>query len=527
MSLARARGAVIDGIEAHIIEVEAHISSGLPYMAIVGLGDTAVNEARDRVRAAILNSGARWPDGRITVGLSPAWLHKRGSGLDLAIATAILAADGQLPAGRVVQPVQFAELGLDGRARPVAGAVVAAVTVVRELGRNPSDAQPRLAVALRSAAEAALIPGLSVSGITHLAEWMHQLSGCWPAGWDPQTVVEPIAGGQEPLAAGLGGVPDAVDLADVHGQPEAVAALELAAAGGHHLSMVGRPGVGKTMLAERLPTLLPDLDDADALTVTAIRSVLGGLPTGLIRRPPFQAPHHTATMPALVGGGAGGQARPGQITLAHAGVLFLDEAPEFPSACLEALRQPLESGRVCISRSGFTTSLPARFQMVLAANPCPCGNAMGNGRDCRCSSVDRRRYSRRLSGPLLDRVDIHLQVHAPQIDQWSKTPTTTSAIARERVRQARERAAARAAAHGMPSPHNSAIPGRLLRRELAPEPAAANLLGDSVRRGALSARAADRAIRVAWTISDCAGAGRPGLAEVGRALSLRGDAVAA
>jgi magnesium chelatase family protein len=250
--------------------------------------------------------------------------------------------------------------------------------------------------------------------------------------------------------------------------------------------------------------------------------VVGRLPTGLIRRPPFQAPHHTATLAALVGGGAGGQVRPGQVTLAHGGVLFLDEAPEFSSSCLEALRQPLESGRVCISRSGFTTELPSRFQMVIAANPCPCGNATGNGRDCRCSSLDRRRYERRLSGPLLDRVDIHLRVHAPQIDRWSSSGGSTSAESRCRVVAARDRSRARCRRLGMPAVLNSAIPTGMLRRELAPEAPAAELLGESVKRGALSARAADRAIRVGWTIADCSGVDRPGLQQVGQALALRG-----
>lgn len=509
MSLARAHGVVISGVDAHLVEVEAHLSSGLPGMSIVGLGDTAVCEARDRVRAAVLNSGARWPQVRITVGLSPASLHKRGSGLDLAIASAILAADGQIPAEPLADAILFAELGLDGRVRPVRGAVVAAVAGVRS-GRS------RIVVAQRNAAEAGVVPGITAVGVASLRHWGQIVTG---------------GAVDDPAPDELAADPDMTldravvepDLADVLGQPEAIAALEIAAVGGHHVAMVGRPGVGKTLLAERLPSILPDLTDDDALTVTAIRSVVADV-RGLIRRPPFQSPHHTATVAALVGGGRGGQPTPGAVTLAHAGVLFLDEAAEFGSACLESLRQPLESGVVSIARAGFTARMPARFQLILAANPCPCGLGDGAGEECRCRSVDRRRYRAKLSGPLMDRVDIRLALGPPSRTSWSlEADSQGSAPVRERVREARERADRRCRALGLEPALNGAQPSASLRGPLAPDPAAAGVLGTAVAAGRLSARGADRAIRVSWSLADLAGCSRPSLEHIGRALTLRGD----
>ncbi len=509
MSLARAHGVVISGVEAHLVEVEAHLSSGLPGMAIVGLADTAVGEARDRVRAAVLNSGARWPQVRITVGLSPASLHKRGSVLDLAIASAILAADGQIPREPLADAILFAELGLDGQVRPVRGAVVAAVAAVRS-GRG------RIVVAQANAAEAGIVPGITALGVSSLRQWGQILTGAH------------MDGSQEEGAAALpeaseGPVPPEPDLADVLGQPEAVAALEVAAVGGHHVSMTGRPGVGKTLLAERLPTILPDLADDDALTVTAIRSVVSDV-RGLVRRPPFQSPHHTATVAALVGGGRGGQPTPGAVTLAHAGVLFLDEAAEFGSACLESLRQPLESGVVSIARAGFTARMPARFQLVMAANPCPCGLGDGSGEQCSCRSQDRRRYRARLSGPLMDRVDIRVVLGPPDRRSWSvRSGGTDSSTVRARVALARGLALRRCAALELPALLNGAQPAALLRGPLAPVPAVADVLGAAISSGRLSARGADRAIRVAWSLADLSASDRPGLEHVGHALTLRGD----
>ncbi|MGB7983514.1 MAG: ATP-binding protein [Candidatus Nanopelagicales bacterium] len=432
----------------------------------------------------------------------------------LAIASAILAADGQIPAEPLAEAILFAELGLDGRVRPVRGAVVAAVAAARA-GR------PRVVVAARSAAEADVVPGVTAIGVASLRQWGQMLTGATV----DEVLDDPIGEGHVG-AAGTGPeqpAPAPRDLADVLGQPEAVAALEVAAVGGHHVAMIGRPGVGKTLLAERLPTILPDLTDADALTVTAIRSIVADV-SGLVRRPPFESPHHTATVAALVGGGRGGQPTPGAVTLAHGGVLFLDEAAEFGAACLESLRQPLEAGVVCIARAGFTSRMPARFQLVLAANPCPCGVGDGNGAQCRCRSQDRRRYLARLSGPLMDRVDIRLTLGPPGRSTWSaNSGDADSATVRARVSEARIRTADRCAALGLASLPNGAQPSALLRGVLAPDPGAADLLGAAITSGRLSARGADRAIRVAWSLADLARAGRPGLDEVGRALTLRGE----
>jgi magnesium chelatase family protein len=509
MSLARTYGVVISGVDAHLVEVEAHLVTGLPGMSIVGLADTAVGEARDRVRAAVLNSGARWPERRITVGLSPASLHKRGSGLDLAIATAILAADGQIPKEAGADTILFGELGLDGRVRPVRGAVVAAVAA-RRAGRR------RIVVARESAAQAGVVPDVRSMGVGSLGQWARILVGAESPGESADAADgehAPDSGGQ---AAEL------LDLADVRGQGEAVAALEVAAAGAHHLAMIGRPGVGKTMLAARLPTILPELTDDEALTATAIRSVVADV-HGLLRRPPFQAPHHTATVAALVGGGRGGQPYPGAVTLAHAGVLLLDEAAEFGAACLEALRQPLESGTVTIARAGFAATMPARFQLVLAANPCPCGMGDGSGESCSCRSVERRRYLARLSGPLMDRVDIRLALAPPGRSIWALDSVPEgSGVVRSRVRAARDRGALRCLRLDLPPMPTGAYPSAALRGVLAPHPRAADLLASALAKGRVSARGADRAIRVAWTLADLAGVDRPGIEQVGHALTLRG-----
>jgi magnesium chelatase family protein len=504
MALARSRGAVITGVDAHLVEVEAHLSAGLPGMSIVGLADTAVSEARDRVRAAILNSGARWPALRITVGLSPASLHKRGSGLDLAIASAILAADGQVPRDPLEGCVLFGELGLDGRARPVRGVVAVAVAAARA-------GMSRVVVPARAAGQAALVPGITALGVLSLRHWTAVVTGqALPE--EPGPTAGPAT--DDPRAAGP-------DLADVRGQAEAVAALEVAAVGGHHVAMVGRPGVGKTLLAERLPTILPDLGDEDALMVTSIRSLVADV-EGLVRRPPFQAPHHTASVAALVGGGRAGQPLPGMVTLSHAGVLFLDEAAEFSPACLEALRQPLESGSVTIARAGLTARMPARFQLVMAANPCPCGMGDGRGEACTCPSAQRRRYLARLSGPILDRVDIRLALGQPDRVWTPEGSSSTSQQVRERVGAARARGRGRCLRLGLPSMLNGAYPAALLRTALRPQGAAGDLVASAVSAGRLSARGADRAIRVAWSLSDLAGAERPGLPHVGQALTMRG-----
>lgn len=513
MSLARAQGVVIGGVDGHLVQVEAHLSPGLPGMSIVGLADTAVGEARDRVRAAVLNSGARWPQRRITVGLSPASLHKSGSGLDLAIASAILAADGQMPVDPLHEALMFGELGLDGQVRPVRGAVVAAIAGLRA-------GFTRVVVARPDAAQAGVVPGIDVVAVSSLRHWGQLVAGATPDDEEPIGCGPGVLPTPEGPAAGPA---RQLDIAEVRGQPEATAALEVAAVGGHHLAMVGRPGVGKTLLAERLPTILPDLTDSDALQVTAIRSVVSDL-AGLVRRPPFEAPHHTASLAALVGGGRGGQPTLGAVTRAHAGVLFLDEAAEFSSACLESLRQPLESGVVHIARAGFTARLPARFQLVLAANPCPCGVGDAIGDECTCTSLNRRRYRAKLSGPLMDRVDIRLELGPPGQASWSQPGSgDDSATVRDHVAVARERSIRRCRRASLPEVLNGAQPASALRSVLAPDPVATDVLGAAIAQGRLTARGADRAIRVAWSLADLSGDDRPGLDHVGRALTLRGD----
>jgi magnesium chelatase family protein len=394
-------------------------------MILVGLPDTALREARDRIRAAIVNSGEDWPQRKITVGLSPASMPKRGSWFDLAIAVGVLTAAGKVPRAAVDGVMFFGELGLDGRLRPVRG-VLPAVAAAADEGFG------KVMVAEQNAAEAALVPGVHViaaSSLTSAADWLRGTPGLH--GDPPAAEFEggqELAGGRpvngQGSSGGSGGparsrdAPAAgadtamtPDLAEMLGQSMARRAAEVCAAGGHHLSLLGPPGAGKTMLAERIPTILPRLDTAAALEVTAIHSVAGTLPprVPLLTDPPFLAPHHTATKAAIVGGGSG-FIRPGSASLAHRGVLFLDEAPEFGRDVLDALRQPLEAGEVVVARSGVTTRFPARFTLVLASNPCPCARVAGPAEGCSCSPATRRRYLGRISGPLLDRVDVKIEL---------------------------------------------------------------------------------------------------------------------
>jgi magnesium chelatase family protein len=509
MALARAWSVGLTGIDGQPVEVEAHLANGLPGLTVVGLPDAAVNESRDRVRAAVLNSGENWPQQRITVGLSPATLRKHGSAFDLAMAAAVLCAAGRLPASALQQIVLFGELGLDGRVRPVRG-VLPAVLAAALAGFG------RVAVPVAGAAEARLVPGVEVWPVGSLTELLASLRD--GRARPPHDVDhEPTAGGDQPNPN------DAeADLADVLGQPSGRRAIEVAAAGGHHTLLLGDPGTGKTMLAARLPGLLPDLDQAAALEVTALHSVAGVLPASgpLITRPPFRDPHHTASVASLVGGGSG-IARPGQVSLAHNGVLFLDEAPEFHSGVLDALRQPLESGHVTIARAGGVARYPARFLLVLAANPCGCATTSGAAASCSCSPVVRRRYLARLSGPLLDRVD--LQVRMDPVSRAElladRGNAESSEVVAKRVLLARENAARRLA--GTPWRTNADVPGRELRRRFAPPRAAIRSAERALDIGLLSARGLDRVLRVAWTLADLAGRARPGSDEIEEALYLR------
>ncbi|MBO2455292.1 YifB family Mg chelatase-like AAA ATPase [Actinomadura barringtoniae] len=507
MALAKTRSVALVGVEGFVVDVEAAITSGVPGLHLVGLPDAALNEARDRVRAAIFTSTSEdWPNRHVTVSLFPASLPKRGSIFDVAIAIALLAAAEAIPARACADLVMIGELGLDGRIRAVPG-VLPAVLAAANAGYGA------VVVPQANAAEADLVPDLKVIGAASLRALLCHLRDEPPPAEDEEETPDSPAARVRDQRPGL-------DLADVRGQAEARRALEISAAGGHHLYFSGPPGCGKTMLAERLPTLLPSLEPEAALEVTAIHSVAGALPPGqpLITKPPFCAPHHTATRAAMVGGGSGRVLQPGAVSLAHRGILFLDEAPEFIGGVLDALRQPLEEGEVRIARSEGTASFPAAFTLVLAANPCPC--AAAKDVDCSCAPSIRRRYLARISGPLLDRIDLKLELHpATRAElRYDLEFAESSDVVAERVLMARQRTADRLS--DTPWRSNSAIPGPELRRRFTPPPEAMKSADDALSNGTLSARGLDRVLRVAWTIADLAGRDLPNADDVGGALAL-------
>ena len=520
MGLAHTLAVTLTGLAGHIVDVEAHAVQGLPGFTLVGLPDAAVRESRERVRAALSTCGVTWGEQRLTVNLSPADLRKTGTGLDLALALAVLGARGRLgrsTAGLLRRTVYIGELGLDGSVHSVRGVLPSVQAAV-------AAGVEEIVVAREAAAEAELVPGARVTAISHIGQLVDRYGGRLSAA--VAAAVEQIAELRDDADPAAAQDREPPDLADVVGQAEARRALEVAAAGGHHLIMVGPPGTGKTMLAERLPSILPPLERSDAVTVTSIHSVAGTFNPahGLITRPPLRAPHHTATRAAVVGGGSG-LPRPGDVSLAHRGVLFLDEAPEFSAGVLDCLRQPLESGTVTIDRVGGRASYPAAFQLVLAANPCPCGKAGGRGLECTCTSLQRRRYFSRLSGPLLDRVDIQVEVAAVSAaDLAGPAGNESSAVVAQRVLRARRAAERRLA--GTPWRLNAEVPGSYLRGPNGglSAPLSRRLMS-ALERGDLSLRGVDRVLRLAWTLADLEGADALTLTQIGTALALRTSGV--
>lgn len=514
MSMGRAQSVVLIGMQGHVIDVEADVGTSLPAFVLLGLPDASLRESQDRIRSAAANSGLALPRRRLTVNLLPASLPKSGSGVDLAILMSAWAADHRVTG--TAHTAFIAELGLDGRLRPVSG-VLPCVVAAAAAGIE------QVVVSADNAAEASLIPGIDVLAASHVgdvaAAFQHPEA-------DPPAVVSPM--GLQRIThstvapAASGSVSTSGDLSEVRGQHEARFALEVSAAGGHHMMLMGAPGAGKTMLAERMPSILPPLTDQEAMEVTAIASVSSGAAavTQLHRQAPYESPHHSATAPAIIGGGSR-VPMPGAITRSHRGVLFLDEAPEFQRRVLDSLRQPLETGSVSLQRAAGHVTYPAAFQLLLAANPCPCGMDDARTHDqCSCTSLQRRNYISRLSGPLLDRVDVQVNVERPRSAALAlEGGAESSAEVRHRVIEARSRQHHRLKKYGVHV--NREIPASALTGPLALPKSATKALDRALDRASLSLRGYFRVLRLAWTLSDLSQHTTPHSDHVDAAMQLR------
>lgn len=501
------------GLTGHLIDVEADIGNGVPGFTLLGLPDAALSEARDRVRSAIINSQAQWPNKRITLALSPAALPKRGSAFDCAIALALLAAAEEITLGRLAGAVALGELTLDGRIKSVPG-------ILPALRAAALHGIERAVIPSENFEEGALVPGIELIHFGHLREliaWLH--GGEYPS--SDRTLARSLSHSQSHSGARFeASASEGADFSDIAGQEPAKEALEIGAVGGHHIAMVGPPGVGKSMLAARMPTILPSLSERDALDVTSLHSIAGKISpessSPLITTPPFIAPHHTISRAGLIGGGSA-TISPGACSLAHRGILFLDEAPEISRQVIEALREPMELGEITLTRLGRSATFPAHFTLVLAANPCPCGWAIGKAKRCACSPLASRRYREKLSGPILDRIDLRIELEPLSQGDLMRTGESSANI-KSRVDLARARSSQRFRAY--PWSINSEIPAAALRSEFAPEPRALSLLYRALDSEEITVRGLHRIQRVAWSIADLKSEPSPSRASVERALAL-------
>lgn len=501
MTLGRTKGVSLQGLLGTVIDIECDIADGIPTYTLLGLPDTSLQESRDRVRAALSNTGQKWPNKKLTISLSPAWLPKSGPGFDLAIALSILIAEGVLPQAPLEGAIILGELSLDGSIRPVRGVLPSLIAAFK-------SGVTHAIVPRANQREAELMEQMEILAFEHLSEIYRWLT----------TGEYPFA---EPLDLEVIETEENLDFADVAGQVKARFAAEVAATGGHHLLLIGPPGAGKTMIASRLPSILPPLTIEEALEVTAIHSIAGGLTkrSAMSKLAPIVAPHHSASRASIVGGG-NRTIQPGAISLANRGVLFIDEAPECATGILDALRQPLESGTITIARQVGSVTFPAQFLLVLAANPCPCGKYSSRGLGCTCSSLQVRRYLGKLSGPLMDRIDIRVDVDpVGRLELASDDLGESSEQLRARVIAARDRAAHRF--KDQPWKLNAHIPARALRIQYRPERSAMNFLHEELDKELITARGLHKVIRLSWTLADLAEHSIPTLEDVQRAYQLR------